>query len=250
MRLFGGLHTGIRYIRQMVDTTSSISSTGSSQIQSIQLAIKLSPQVTIHGDLTVPYNTNSVVVFAHGSGSSRHSPRNKYVARELQLAGIGTLLANLMTLEEERIDDVDAHLRFDIKFLSQRLNHMIDWCQRNVSEFQTLHNIGLFGASTGAASAIEVAAIRNDVKAVVSRGGRPDLATDEALGALRCPTLLLVGGRDGPVIDMNKTALQKMINVKEKELKIVPGATHLFPEPGALEIVAREACNWFKKYLK
>jgi len=182
----------------------------------------------------------------HGSGSSRHSPRNQYVAKELQKSGLATLLFDLLTVEEERIDMLTRHLRFDIDLLSKRLINTTNWLLNN-PDTEDL-NIGYFGASTGAAAALMAAKEYSDtVKAVVSRGGRPDLA-ESALMYVKAPTLLIVGGRDTQVIDLNQWALERMVML-DKELKIVPGATHLFEEPGTLEEVARLAGEWFKKYL-
>lgn len=202
--------------------------------------------ITLEGNLIIPEGTKGIVVFAHGSGSSRHSSRNQYVARELQKEGLGTLLFDLLTADEERIDMVTAHLRFDIDLLANRLVDVTNWLLNN-PDTENL-NIGYFGASTGAAAAL-IAAKKNSnsVKAVVSRGGRPDLA-EKALPDIKAPTLLIVGGDDFQVIDMNQWAFDRL-TVKEKQLKIVPGATHLFEEPGTLEQVAYLAGEWFKKYL-
>lgn len=200
----------------------------------------------LEGNFTVPEGATGIVVFAHGSGSSRHSSRNQYVARELQKRGFATLLFDLLTAEEERIDMITAHLRFDIDLLANRLADVTTWLLSNpeTKEF----NIGYFGASTGAAAAL-IAAKKHDnvVKAVVSRGGRPDLA-EKALSDVKAPTLLIVGGNDFQVIEMNQWALDRL-TVKDKQLQIVPGATHLFEEPGTLEEVAYLAGEWFKKYL-
>jgi dienelactone hydrolase len=184
------------------------------------------------------------VLFAHGTGSSRHSPRNRYVARVLNQAGFTTLLADLLTIEEERLEAGTRHLRFDIALLAGRLVAMIDYLGQ-VPATRSLP-LGLFGASTGAASAL-VAAVERPavVGAVVSRGGRPDLA--EPLNRVRSPVLLIVGGHDLLVLDLNQQALAKLMT--EKELAVVPGATHLFEEPGALEEVARLATSWFTRYL-
>jgi dienelactone hydrolase len=202
--------------------------------------------IVLEGNFTVPEGATGIVVFAHGSGSSRHSSRNQYVARELQKRGFATLLFDLLTAEEERIDMVTAHLRFDIDLLANRLADVTTWLLSNpeTKEF----NIGYFGASTGAAAAL-IAAKEHDnvVKAVVSRGGRPDLA-EKALSDVKAPTLLIVGGNDFQVIEMNQWALDRL-TVKDKQMQIVPGATHLFEEPGTLEEVAYLAGEWFKKYL-
>ena len=202
--------------------------------------------ITLEGNLIIPEGAKGIVVFAHGSGSSRHSSRNQYVARELQKEGLGTLLFDLLTADEERIDMVTAHLRFDIDLLANRLVDVTNWLLNN-PDTENL-NIGYFGASTGAAAALIAAKEHsNSVKAVVSRGGRPDLA-EKALPGVKAPTLLIVGGEDFQVIDMNQWAFDRL-TVKEKQLKIVPGATHLFEEPGTLEEVAYLAGEWFKKYL-
>jgi putative phosphoribosyl transferase len=202
--------------------------------------------ITLEGNLIIPEGAKGIVVFAHGSGSSRHSSRNQYVARELQKEGLGTLLFDLLTADEERIDMVTAHLRFDIDLLANRLVDVTNWLLIN-PDTEGL-NIGYFGASTGAAAALIAAKEHsNSVKAVVSRGGRPDLA-EKALPGVKAPTLLIVGGEDFQVIDMNQWAFDRL-TVKEKQLKIVPGATHLFEEPGTLEEVAYLAGEWFKRYL-
>lgn len=202
--------------------------------------------VTLEGNLTIPEGAKGIVVFAHGSGSSRFSSRNRYVAQELQKEGLGTLLFDLLTAEEERIDMITAHLRFDIDLLANRLVSVTNWLFSN-PETKNL-NIGYFGASTGAAAALIAAKEHaNVIKAVVSRGGRPDLA-EKALPNVKAPTLLIVGGEDYQVIEMNEWALDRL-KVEQKELKIVPGATHLFEEPGTLEQVANLAGEWFKKYL-
>jgi dienelactone hydrolase len=185
-----------------------------------------------------------MVLFAHGSGSSRHSPRNRYVAQVLQQAGFATLLIDLLTEAEEAIDRQTGHLRFDIALLANRLLGATDWL-RDHPPTRHLH-LGYFGASTGSAAALSAAAERPElVKAVVSRGGRPDLAAP-ALARVRAPTLLIVGAEDEPVIEMNREAMTRLT---EKKLEIIPGATHLFEEPGTLEEVARLACDWFERYL-
>jgi len=201
--------------------------------------------VSLDGDLTLPENALGAVVFAHGSGSSRQSPRNRYVARSLNEARLATLLLDLLTPDEEAIDERTAQLRFDIPLLAERLVHAIDWLSGQ-AETASLP-IGCFGASTGAAAALIAAAERPErVGAVVSRGGRPDLA-DEALVRVEAPTLLIVGSLDTPVIELNQQAMRRMH--AKVTLEIVPGATHLFPEPGALEQVARLARDWFVEQL-
>lgn len=202
-------------------------------------------QAVLEGALAIPPGAEGVVLFAHGSGSSRHSPRNKYVAGVLQRARLATLLLDLLTPEEEAVDLRTRHLRFDIDLLAQRLVSTTDWLarERNISSLP----IGYFGASTGGGAALVAAAQRPDaVHAVVSRGGRPDLAGD-SLPRVRAPTLLIVGGDDAPVIGMNEAAMARMHS--EVRLEIVKGATHLFEEPGTLEEVARLARDWFVHYL-
>jgi dienelactone hydrolase len=199
----------------------------------------------LHGDLVIPAAARALVLFAHGSGSSRHSPRNRYVAGVLQEAGLATLLIDLLTREEESIDLRTAELRFDIDLLAERLEKAIAWLTSTPAT-QTMA-IGLFGASTGAAGALVAASRRPEsVRAVVSRGGRPDLA-GAALTQVQAPTLLIVGGADGPVISLNREALRHLRAVKR--LEIVPHATHLFEEPGALEAVAMLARAWLLEYL-
>ena len=202
--------------------------------------------VTIEGDLTVPAGAHAVVLFAHGSGSSRFSPRNRHVAEALQDAGLATLLIDLLTRQEEAIDARTGHLRFDIGLLARRLVHATDWLRHE--PLTAGFAIGYFGASTGAGAALVAAAARAEsVGAVVSRGGRPDLA-GEALRQVQAPTLLIVGGNDQPVIVLNREALAQLA-APTKELVIVPGATHLFEEPGTLEEVARLAAGWFTRHL-
>lgn len=201
--------------------------------------------LTLDAILSIPNNASGIVLFAHGSGSSRQSPRNQVVARYLHRVGMATLLIDLLTQEEEEIDEHTQHLRFNIPMLADCLVRIIDWL-RTEPDTQQLP-IGLFGASTGAAAALIAAAMRPlHVSAVVSRGGRPDLA-GEALSQAQAPTLLIVGGDDISVIDLNRRAAQKMYN--EPILKIVLGASHLFEEPGALEQVARLAADWFELHL-
>lgn len=202
--------------------------------------------ITLEGNLTIPEGAKGIVIFAHGSGSSRFSPRNRYVAQELQKEGLGTLLFDLLTAEEERIDMITAQLRFDIDLLADRLVSVTNWLLTN-PETKKL-SVGYFGASTGAAAALIAAKEHaNIIKAVVSRGGRPDLA-EKALPDVKAPTLLIVGGEDYQVIEMNQWALDRL-KAEQKELKIVSGATHLFEEPGTLEEVANLAGEWFKRYL-
>ncbi len=201
---------------------------------------------TLYGDLTLPPGARGIVVFAHGSGSSRQSPRNRYVAEALNASGLATLLLDLLTPDEEAIDQRTRHLRFDISLLTDRLLHATYWLMERQETLDL--NIGYFGASTGAAAALTAAARRPDiVGAVVSRGGRPDLAM-ELLPEVIAPTLLIVGSRDYQVLDLNRQALARLSSV-EKRLEIVPGATHLFEEPSALEQVSRLAAGWFKTYL-
>lgn len=200
---------------------------------------------TIAGDLAVPPRAIGLVAFAHGSGSSRFSPRNRYVADVLDQHGLATLLIDLLTEDEERIDDRTAALRFDIGLLADRLVAIAAWRDR-VPELQSLP-MGLFGASTGGGAALVAAARRPQAfRAVVSRGGRPDLAGD-ALPRVTAPTLLIVGSADEPVIAMNEDAMRRMRC--ETRLEIVPGATHLFEEPGTLEHVAALAARWFETHI-
>ena len=202
--------------------------------------------VTVGGDLTMPEAASGVVLFAHGSGSSRHSPRNRYVAEVLQQARLATLLLDLLTPEEEAIDEQTARLRFDIPLLAERLVLAADWLQER-EETRDLR-IGCFGASTGAAAALIAAAERpRAVGAVVSRGGRPDLA-EHALERVEAPTLLIVGELDTKVLALNEQALRRL-RARTKRLELVPRATHLFPEPGALEQVAHHARDWFGEHL-
>lgn len=203
-------------------------------------------EVNLYGELEVPAEASGLVLFAHGSGSSRHSPRNRFVARIIREAGIGTLLFDLLTKEEEREDAVTAELRFDIELLAERLLGATQWVAHQ-SELDGLE-IGYFGASTGGGAALMAAAeMGNRVAAVVSRGGRPDLAGD-ALAKVTSPTLLIVGGLDDIVIRLNEDALAKL-NC-EKQLRIIPGASHLFQERGKLEEVARLSAQWFGTHLR
>lgn len=199
----------------------------------------------LKGDLAVPAGARGIVLFAHGSGSGRLSPRNRLVAESLNQRGLGTLLIDLLTAQEEKADDATAELRFDIPFLARRLDAISNRL-RTGAETRRL-SLGYFGASTGAAAALVAAASRPDVFAVVSRGGRPDLAV-EVLARVTAPTLLIVGGDDREVIAMNEVAASLM--TAEHRLEIVPGATHLFEEPGALASVAALAGDWFLEHLR
>jgi pimeloyl-ACP methyl ester carboxylesterase len=202
--------------------------------------------VVLDGNLGVPEDALGVVLFAHGSGSSRNSPRNRFVAGALREHGLATLLIDLLTRSEELAEVQTGYLRFDIELLAERLSGVTDWLSANPSTERL--PIGYFGASTGAAAALVAAAERpQQIKAVVSRGGRPDLAA-AALQRVRSPTLLIVGGNDAPVITLNELAFEQL-GTTEKRMEIVPGATHLFEEPGALEQVAQLASEWFGRYL-
>lgn len=198
-------------------------------------------KVSLPGTATIPEGAAGIVAFAHGSGSSRHSPRNRYVAEVLHAHGIATLLFDLLTPQEDRAYET----RFDIDLLTERLLAALAWLEAS-AETKGL-KIGCFGASTGAAAALRAAAQHASVAAVVSRGGRPDLAGAPALAAVRAPTLLIVGGRDEGVIELNQQACALL--QCEKKLEIVPGATHLFEEPGALERAAAHAAAWFARHL-
>ena len=199
------------------------------------------PAAELEGSLALPDGARGLVLFAHGSGSSRHSPRNRYVAEILQAAGLGTLLMDLLTREEDEVDRFTRQFRFDIGLLADRLTGAIDWLEPQ-TETRDLP-IGLFGASTGAAAALRAAAARPDrVRAVVSRGGRPDLA-GEALERVRTPTLLIVGAEDTPVIPLNDAARRQMKALVD--VRLVPGASHLFEEPGTLAAASALARDWF-----
>lgn len=199
----------------------------------------------LSGDLTIPPDAKGIVLFAHGSGSSRLSPRNRYVAHVLQRAGLATLLVDLLTPDEERQDRITAHLRFDIGLLAERLLGATSWLQSEPATRDL--RIGYFGASTGAGAALVAAAsLKNLIGAVVSRGGRPDLAGD-ALARVETPVLLIVGANDDIVIELNHRALEQLPG--EKKLEIVPGASHLFEEPGTLEQVADLASKWLSSHL-
>ena len=203
------------------------------------------PPEGLEGDLQIPATARGLVLFAHGSGSSRHSSRNRHVARLLQQGAFATLLMDLLTSEEEQVDMHTAQLRFNIPLLGERLVHAIDWLGEDADAGHL--KIGAFGASTGAAAALMASAERpTRVSAIVSRGGRPDLAR-EVLPRVTAPTLLIVGGDDEPVIEFNQWVLAKLS--APKKLRIIPGATHLFEEPGALDEVARMAVDWFRRHL-
>jgi dienelactone hydrolase len=209
-----------------------------------QISLPVGEAGSVTGDLVVPAGAAGLVIFAHGSGSSRLSSRNRGVASVLHRTGLATLLFDLLTPSEERRDDVTAELRFDIPFLAERLRTAMGWVhgQADLAAFP----MGLFGASTGAAAALVAAAGDRGVGAIVSRGGRPDLAQD-ALERVSAPTLLIVGSLDAPVVDMNRWAFERL-GSRDKELTIVPGASHLFEEPGKLDEVARLAAAWFERW--
>jgi len=203
--------------------------------------------VLLQGDLTIPEGSSAVVLFAHGSGSGRHSPRNRFVASRLNEAGLSTLLMDLLTEDEEMVDEHTGHLRFDIELLAGRLVGATDWLSQDSATAGL--SVGYFGASTGGGAALVASTQRPDkVAAVVSRGGRPDLA-GRALPKVRAATLLIVGGDDDVVIELNQSAL-KELGAATKKIVIVPGASHLFEEPGKLEEVARLATEWFTRHLE
>ena len=218
---------------------------GNAMIEELPARIDASG-VSLEGDLAIPSASRGVVLFAHGSGSGRTSPRNRFVAQQLNRDGHATLLLDLLTVEEEQAERRTRHLRFDIALLARRLLAATDWLAAEPTTAEL--PLGYFGASTGGGAALVAAAERPDrAAAVVSRGGRPDLAGD-ALARVNCPTLLIVGGNDDPVIAMNEWALERL-GSPVKQMAIVPGATHLFEEPGALEEVARLAGDWFSRHL-
>lgn len=207
----------------------------------------LSTGVRLEGIVSVPENPHGLVLFVHGSGSSRHSPRNQFVAQTLQEGGFATLLFDLLTPSEEEIDLRTRHLRFDIDLLARRTAGVLEWLELQPFAYELKR--GLFGSSTGAAAALMAAAeLPDKVHAVVSRGGRPDLA-GRYLPKVQAPTLLIVGGNDGTVIELNEEALEQMREGSEKKLTIVPGASHLFEEPGTLEYAAQLAIEWFQMHL-
>jgi len=203
--------------------------------------------VTLVGDLGIPEAAHGVVLFAHGSGSGRHSPRNRFVADVLRQAGLATLLIDLLTEQEEEEDRYTAHLRFDIELLAERLVGATDWLLHEPRTSSL--GIGYFGASTGGGAALVAAVQRPDeVQAIVSRGGRPDLAR-AALEGVRTPTLLIVGSKDDVVIKLNRQAMARLPEMTESQLVIIPGASHLFEEPGTLDEVAQLARDWFRLHL-
>ncbi len=204
-------------------------------------------QVSLEGTLVVPGNATGIVVFVHGSGSSRFSPRNRFVAEVLRTGGIGTLLTDLLTPQEERIDALTRQFRFNLDLLTERTVTILDWLVATDSIGE--RPMGLFGSSTGAAAALRAAAVRpNLVAAVVSRGGRTDLA-DPFLDRVRAATLLVVGSRDIPVLRLNRGSLERLGTARARRLEVIPGASHLFEESGALERVAALARDWFTQHL-
>jgi putative phosphoribosyl transferase len=233
--------------RRLVSSRETIAMVQESTLARAATPVRIAAgPVTLAGDLDVPEGARGVVLFAHGSGSSRHSPRNRFVAGALQEGGLATLLIDLLTAEEEDRERYTRHLRFDIGMLAGRLIDVTDW----LAEQPQTHGlkVGYFGASTGAGAALVAAAERPEaVGAVVSRGGRPDLAGEVALARVRAPTLLIVGGEDTPVIALNRQAMAQMSSLVS--LEIIPGASHLFEEPGTLEEVARLARGWFERFL-
>lgn len=212
---------------------------------STERSVEIRP-IGLIGDLVVPADARGVILFAHGSGSSRFSSRNRFVAGVLQNAGFGTLLLDLLTTEEEQVDLRTRHLRFDIGLLAERLGYATEWLRNDVGTSALA--LGYFGASTGAAAALVAATNSSEpVRAIVSRGGRPDLA-GAALTQVASPTLLIVGGDDEEVLELNRKALAEL--QCEKKLAVVPGATHLFEEPGTLETAAALASGWFQQHLE
>jgi len=224
-----------------------MTTTGSQNPSQLDREIKMAiGRKTLCATLAIPEEPKGIVLFAHGSGSSRHSPRNRYVAGVLQSAGMATLLLDLLTADEEAIDERTAELRFDIPLLADRLVAATEWLEHDPLTKNL--NAAYFGASTGAAAALVAAAkLPEAVSAIVSRGGRPDLAKD-SLRFVEAPTLLIVGGSDEPVLELNRWAYDRLPCVRKK-LLIVPGATHLFEEPGALGEVAHAAADWFARYI-
>lgn len=219
-------------------------STVIAQLKTTAIRIPIGGRIWLNADIATPADAKGLVLFAHGSGSGRLSPRNRYVAAELNFLQMATVLADLLTDEEEKFDQRGGALRFDIPLLTDRFVRMVEWA-RTYNLVGTLP-IGVFGASTGSAAALDATALRPDiVRAVVSRGGRPDLA--KHLAEVKAPTLLIVGGNDTTVLDLN-TEASRLLRCT-KQLEVIPGATHLFEEPGTLEAVAAAAGAWFQKYL-
>lgn len=218
--------------------------TMTAQLNTTVIRIPIGGRTWLNADLAVPPDAKGVVLFAHGSGSGRLSPRNQYVASELNGVQMATVLADLLTDEEEKADDRNRALRFDISLLTSRLVGIVDWTKTN--DLIATLPVGVFGASTGAAAALDAAALRPDiVRAVVSRGGRPDLAT--RLDEVKAPTLLIVGSNDMTVLEMNRAASRQLTCTRL--IEVIPGATHLFEEPGTLEAVAAAAGTWFRQHL-
>lgn len=209
-----------------------------------EVIIRLKNKQILHGILNIPNNAHGIVIFVHGSGSGRFSPRNQFVANHFVKSGIATLLLDLLTKEEEIIDDQTRELRFNISFLAKRVVEVTEWVKENPETKN--FKIGYFGASTGAAAALVAAHTEQDISAIVSRGGRPDLAK-EVLPFIKAPSLFIVGGYDYEVIELNQFAFNLLKCVKKME--IVPKATHLFEEEGALEEVVTSSCEWFRKFL-
>ncbi|PWU05545.1 MAG: hydrolase [Verrucomicrobia bacterium] len=213
------------------------------EVKPIKIDIK---DKSLNGLLDIPEKCHGLIVFAHGSGSSRLSPRNQFVASYLTQNNFATLLFDLLTPQEEEVDMFSGEFRFNIELLADRLMQVTAWILKQPK--LSFYKIGYFGSSTGAAAALIAASkYQKEVSAVVSRGGRPDMASSQALKEVKSPTILIVGSLDGPVIELNKTAQAQMQNTNE--LKIIPGATHLFEEPGKLEEVAKIASEWFTRYL-
>jgi putative phosphoribosyl transferase len=230
---------------QAVESSPNAAATASQDASHFDIHL-LIEGVSLEGSLVVPETPHGVVLFAHGSGSSRFSPRNQRVARRLNQAGFATLLFDMLTAAEEKIDARSGRLRFDIHLLAERLFHATDWIRRHRRLGRL--PLGYFGASTGAAAALVAAAQRSDVAAIVSRGGRPDLAGD-ALPQVYASVLLIVGGADTEVLQLNREAHRQLIHAHSSELQIVPRATHFFEEPGALDDVAERAAQWFVEHL-
>ena len=220
----------------------------------IRIPIKEGSKEKIEGNLNIPEFSKSLIIFAHGSGSSRYSKRNQYVSQVLNNDGISTLLIDLLTESEEKIDNVTKEHRFNISLLADRLVSVTDWVLNQENELKSVNMLlGYFGASTGAAAALIAADKRADkISAIVSRGGRVDLASKyTSLKQLKCPTLFLVGENDYPVIEWNRQVTEnQLVNVEKKKMIIIPGASHLFEEPGKLEEVARYASGWFRCYFQ